>query len=205
MTPKVTAFIGVMGAGKDYRAGLLTQTGTVQINFKDPLLDMASDLVGYDVRGNYLWFKHVLAGIRKPENEFQASGLMQASKDIQRECPGALTGRLLLQRLGTDVMRKRDPDYWANKWRDAAIKLMRQGHDVCIADCRFLNEVNAVMLAAEASHGNREFVFCDYHSSQYNPKDRHESEKMAQRLLSLGLKDGEIIPETLFSWGLPNA
>jgi hypothetical protein len=35
------------------------------------------------------------------------------------------------------------------------------------------------------------FLFCDFRSKRYDPNSAHKSEKLAQTLLKMGLKDGD--------------
>lgn len=56
-------------------------------------------------------------------------------------------GRSLLQRVGTDVVRKQLPDFWVN-WVIQLLKLFpNEWDDVIIPDCRFPNEINAIRSA----------------------------------------------------------
>jgi len=184
---EVVAFVGVIGSGKDYQANLLVDKGFVRIDFKDELLDMVSDLVGYNVRDDYDWFKEHVVGIRRPENrllEYHAHNDSELAR-----VRGAMTGRQMLQRFGTEVMRKRDPDYWAKAWHRRAMVAIHQGKSVTCADCRFMNEVGHV----NKTRVPAKFIFCDYHSSRYDAKSKHVSERMAQDLLFGGLKDMEEI------------
>lgn len=203
--PEIVAHIGVIGSGKDYRSSLLEQQGYVRIDFKDALLDMASDLVGYDVRADYDWFKRHLVGTRRPENKFLE---VYAQSDLDAwltKHPKAMTGRRLLQRLGTDVMRKRDADFWVKAWREKALPALDSGRSVSVADCRFANEVEAVRSTAAAYSAvidgglRARFVYCDFRSKRYDPTGRHESEALAQSLLGSGLTDGEEIPLELLA------
>jgi len=192
----ITALLGVIGSGKDFQANQLVFLGAAKIDFKDALLDMASDLVGFDVRLDYGWFKKSLLGVRRPDNSFQEEHVRAMCNEIVERNPDAMTGRMLLQRLGTDVMRKRDADYWADEWQRRAAAKLVEVESVVVADCRFLNEVRAIRELAKPFELNHEFVFCDYHSDQYDPNQAHESEKLAQALLKLGLHDGDkITPE----------
>lgn len=168
---EVVGFVGVIGSGKDYRADLLVhQEGYVRVDFKDELLDMASDLVGYDVRSDYEWFKQWPIGILRHPNRILCEFIKMDAKKMLEEHPKAMTGRMLLQRLGTEVIRKRDPDYWVKAWKTRALR----------------------DLAAPRRIGHRA-VFCDYHSSRYDAASKHGSEKMAQAFLRLGLKDQQEI------------
>lgn len=50
-------------------------------------------------------------------------------------------GREIMQRIGTDVIRKQDPDFWVN-FADSFFALFKDEWDyVLIPDCRFPNEV----------------------------------------------------------------
>lgn len=53
--------------------------------------------------------------------------------------------RELLQFLGTDWARKKDPDVWCRLFRAKAQKLLDQGMIVICDDMRFDNEVNTIM------------------------------------------------------------
>ena len=190
--PKIVAFIGVIGSGKDYQANLLVKKGYSRIDFKDALLDMASDLAGYDVRYDYDWFKEHIVGVKRSINPLMTAHYIADDKRVQTNHPEVLTGRRLLQRLGTEVMRKRDPDYWATAWAKKACSALHEKKSVTCADCRFPNEVKAIRTFAELGFEAR-FIFCDYKSSRYNPSSEHESECMAQAILRSGVADGQQI------------
>lgn len=187
---KVVAFIGVIGSGKDYRANRAVRDGkSKRVNFKDALLAMASDLVGYDVQKNYDWFKEAIVGMEPPRHPLDLAYLREDVKDALRKHPNVMTGRRLLQRLGTDCMRKRDPDYWAHQYSVKAKGWLDGGWDIVTADCRFANEVGAIKkLDPEAR-----FIFCNYRSPRYDARSQHESERMAQKLLAIGLQNGQRI------------
>lgn len=194
----IHAFIGVVGGGKDFRANALKSEGFIRINFKDELLDMASDLVGYDVRGNceedYAWFKAMPVGVRRPGNPLHANIISAQMVRLLKEHPEIMTGRRLLTRLGTEVMRKRDQDYWIKTFVTKATKALAEGHGVSIADCRFRNEIEAVRRTCPTTL----FTFCNFKSPRYDPKLNHVSERLAQALLALGLTDGQVITNDHF-------
>ena len=193
----ITAFIGVKGSGKDHRKQQLVAAGAVGLDFKDALLDMASDLAGFDVRESYDYFKETVVGMTAPGTPLHKSMQRQPAhwltKEILADYPEIMTGRRLLQRLGTDVMRKRNPDYWANLFIERAIVLANEGKDIVCADCRFPNEMETLEAIAETTNTPIKFVFCDYRSPRYDANDPHESEAMAQAYLRLGCKDGDIL------------
>ena len=194
----IVGFVGVVGSGKDHRAKELVKQGFVQVDFKDALLDMASDLVGYDVRQNYDYFKENLVGLTTPSEVgpkwMQRPPAHTLTKDVLACYPHAMTGRLLLQRLGTEVMRKRNPDYWCKAWREKVVALLKAGvKGIAVADVRFANEMSWINSTAHLHNFGYHIIFCDYHSARYNPGMDHESERMSQAFLKAGKKDGDIV------------
>ncbi len=185
----ITSFIGVIGSGKDYCADQLKLEGCVRVDFKDGLLDMASDIAGYNVREDYEWFKQNIVGVKRPPNRFQEAFVFTDKRQVLSENPELMTGRRLLQRLGTDTMRKRDPDYWVNQFITTVRQLQITRQRVVNADCRFANEVEAIFRFSKQV----EFIFCDYRSPRYDAKSDHPSEALAQRLLAMGLTHGQRI------------
>jgi hypothetical protein len=194
MTPTITAYMGVIGGGKDHRANILSGSGHVRIDFKDELCAMCSDIAGYDVTLDYSWFKEMPVGVMRPSDPLQEAFLHSEWKEIMRKYPGIITGRKLLTRVGTEAIRKRHPNYWANRFSEKASALLREGRSVVCADCRFFNEVSMIY----SLPFSEEFVFADYRSNRYDPKFDHPSERLAQTLLGLGLKDGQAIKATDF-------
>lgn len=205
VTTGIVSFIGVIGAGKDYRAGQLAeQEGAVRVDFKDALLDLASDIAGYDVRVNYDWFKGHVVGVRPGSNPLTSAFIDSEWKDIERRYPQIMTGRRLLTRLGTEGMRKRDENYWVNAFYSSAVQALALGKPVVNADCRFFNEIRAIknIMSVEDSSETlvpSRFVFCNFKSARYNPRLEHASERLAQTLLGLGLEDGQEIDDAHFA------
>lgn len=192
---RVVGLVGVKGSGKTKRQQDLVAQGYVALDFKDALLDMASDLVGYDVRANYDYFKENLVGLSAPAEIgpalMQRRPPHQITAEVLASYPLAMTGRLLLQRLGTEVMRKRNANYWADAWYDKAHSALYAGQRVVVADCRFPNEIRMMRQLASDFHTQAQFIFCDYRSARYCATDPHESEHLAQHYLAQGYKDGE--------------
>ena len=184
----IIAMTGVIGAGKNFQADLLIKQGYVPLDFKDALIYMVEDIVGFKIRDHYDLFKECVIGTTKHSHPSRMSA-SHMSKEILKICPDAMTGRKLLQQVGTAAMRKRDPDYWVRQWTHAAIKLIKQGKNIVTADCRFPNEVEHIKFASMAHNTEYKYIFCDYHSSRYDATMRHESEELAQRLLAAGCKD----------------
>lgn len=194
----VVGFMGVIGSGKNYQQQkLVTEQGYVALDFKDELLDMCSDLVGYDVRKDYDWFKENIIGIRKPKegsyNEVVTGEILSKVNEEIKLFPELMTGRRLLQRMGTEVMRKRDPDYWVKAWRRRAEELLKQHKNIAVADVRFQNEIEAIRSFGLQSFApiNTKIIFCDYYSERYCSTSTHPSEALAQQLKKDHLKDGD--------------
>ena len=178
----ITGYLGVIGGGKDFACEAAQRHGAVRVDFKDALLDMCSDIVGYDVREDYITFKKRPLGIRGHLEAWQEHALQLLTHIF----PGIVTGRTFLCRLGTETMRKRDRDYWVRAWMTSAYNERRH---VVVADCRFTNEVAAIHLGGES-----EFVFCDWRNDiRYDPNHQHDSEKLAQTLLKMGCMHREVL------------
>ena len=197
----IVALTGVIGSGKTFCRDALVAQGYMSVDFKDELLDMCSDLVGYDIRRDYDGFKEYLVGFQ-PQHLNTEKMHLQWTKEQHREysnrcvamAPLAMTGRRLLQRMGTEVMRKRDPNYWANAWAKKVKKAAVSGQkDFVCADCRFENELQVITDTARQLGTDYKIIFCDYRSPRYNATSEHESERLAQHYLAMGYKDGEEI------------
>lgn len=202
MSPKLYGFVGVIGSGKNYQQERLVKEGWVAIDFKDELIDMCSDLVGYDIRQDYDTFKRYIIGFDKAHSALEKPLTDRQYEDFNTGClegsPLAMTGRRLLQRMGTEVMRKRDPDYWVNAWRKKVDAALRDGKNVAVADVRFQNEAEAIKGFEFQSYApiDAKIIFCDYRSERYDDKSTHESEKMAQEFKRMGYRDQEEIKMT---------
>ena len=104
---------------------------------------------------------------------------------------GKINGRLLLQRIGA-TMREIDPDFWVKQHQAKIERAISMGYNnICISDARYKNELESLL--SNSWKAEVKITFCDYHSERYDADNTHESEKMAQRLLELGFKDGDRI------------
>lgn len=188
----IIGLIGVIGSGKTYRRDQYVKDGFTPIDFKDSLIEMAEDLIGFKIT-DYDLFKENVVGLTGPTGNPSKIAPRRMTDDILFHFPHAMTGRALLQRLGTNVMRKRNPNYWVEAWVGKARHvLMRKGSVVC-ADCRFPNELKIIKQLATDHKHEYKFIFCDYRSERYDASGRHESEKLAQEMLKRGFKDGQEI------------
>ena len=189
MSATVSVFIGVIGSGKDHNANILAAKGHARVDFKNELVRMCSDIAGYDVSLDYDWFKEMPVGVMRPGNQLMEAFVRHEWSEIMRRHPEIITGRKLLTRVGTEAIRKRHPRYWIDQFKEESMSHLSAGGSVTCADCRFFNEVSTIF----ALPFWKEFVFCDFRSERYNPKLDHASEKLAQTLLGMGLKDGQQI------------
>lgn len=169
---EIKGFVGVIGSGKDYQCKKLTNEGFIQLGFADCLRDMVWKMLNW-----------------KPKNEEEYDLFKKGLYPIP--VYGKLDGRLLLQRIG-ETMREIDPDFWVKQMKQKIERTISAGHNkICISDVRYPNELK--MLQSYSWKGMVNIRFCDYHSSRYNDKDKHQSEALAQKLLTLGFEDGDII------------
>jgi hypothetical protein len=192
--------MGVIGSGKDFQAKNMAKTcpgDWVQIDFKDALIDMCEDIVGFPIRARYEEFKEYIIGFQHPNaalaGTLQRESQLVFSKQCCKDYPQAMTGRRLLQRVGTDAMRKRDPDYWVHAWAQSAAAAIQAGKSVSCGDCRFLNEMLIVEELAKQLEVSATITFCDFRSKRYDATATHESERLAQQILASGVKDLEQI------------
>lgn len=160
MKRDVYVFIGVIGSGKSYYADYVAKKhNAVRLDFKDALISMTYTLLGVPESYDYELFK---------KSEYQVPGT-----DLK------FTGREILQRLGTQVVRNTiDSDYWC-KALIRKIDALPEGVPVAIADCRFLNEV----LSLSNDKYNVKFYLTNFHSPRYDNWCQHDSERLAQLVL----------------------
>lgn len=200
----IYGMIGVAGSGKGHRQLELVAKGAVALDFKDALIEMCEDILGFPIKDHYEFFKQVVVGMSYPPPPGgwtpEAMAVTKAISDgLLISYPHLITGRVLLQRVGTEVQRKRNPHYWCDAWEKKALDILASGKDVVCSDCRFSNEMDTIRKLGLRYVGKNvgdtyRFIFCDYKSERYNATMNHESEKMAQEYLAAGLIDGQEIP-----------
>jgi hypothetical protein len=190
----IIGLVGVIGSGKTYTRDQYVAKGFTAIDFKDALIEMAEDLVGFKIT-DYDRFKRTLVGLPDHDNTLPADKYPPhvLTQDVLARYPTALTGRVLLQRLGTECMRRRDPDYWVKQWAAKVDKL--DDIRVVCADCRFPNEIAIIRSTARRYFVPSRIQFCNYKSDRYDATSSHESEEMAQEYLRRGYADGQVILE----------
>jgi len=148
---KLEAFCGLLGGGKDYYCNKLIKEGYVQINFADSLRKLTYEVCGY-VPKNYDKFKECVVGLDHYPLIF--------SKLLLKLFPNLITGRKLLQRIGSEVVRKVDKGYFVKEFKNAVSIEQKQGKKVCCSDARFENELRLVVELGGT------ICFCDYPSER---------------------------------------
>lgn len=162
----VKCFLGVIGSGKDYQCKKLLEYKYKQINFADPLREMAWNILNWRPASSleYDIFK------KKTINMFNY-------KTDLSDPVFSLTGREFLQYLGS-YMRKLDDNFWVNLWAKEVLKYSKE-YDICCSDLRYENELY------KAQEINADIYYCNYISDRYEPNNPHESEKLAQSLIQI--------------------
>ncbi len=178
---QIYAFVGVIGSGKDYQANLKAQElGCKIFDFSEGVREVTFGFLGYapESRDSYEKFK-------KKKFQFQFN-------EEDRMCRYDVTGRKFLQNVGT-ILRKHDPDFWANYCYKKAIDYIAVGGDnLVFSAVRYLNEAQIIMDVATNFHCQLHFILTDFHSERYELND-HESELFAQYFVRNGYLDQEDI------------
>ena len=121
--PAVLALAGRAGAGKSTLAAeLVAQHGYTLLKFAAPL-------------------KSMLAALGLSEEEIEG-----ARKESPSALLGGATPRYAMQTLGTEWGRSLiNADLWVHAWRRQAEQILADGGRVVVDDCRFFNELDAVL------------------------------------------------------------
>lgn len=130
--PDIIALCGLIGSGKDTCADILEKYGYKRVSFASVLKDVVHSMFGWD--------REMLEG-RDPELRKQREVKDEYwSKVFGRD----MTPRLMLQLMGTQVMRQHlHPDIWL-KIVEKKIMDNVYGNKVVITDARFPNECQMV-------------------------------------------------------------
>lgn len=172
---KVNVYIGVIGSGKDFMAKKETD---VQLSFADALREEVWEMLGW-----------------KPKTPEEYEEFKSQKWKLPGDRLHYFTGRDILQRYGTDIRRKEDPDYWAKKLVNKLIlfnsidmpldpgKLPLNKCSIGITDCRFENEIVQLIKFSDKYLVPLTFVHTDYKSDRYDSESDHESEKVAQQFV----------------------
>lgn len=103
------------------------------------------------------------------------------------------TFRNILENLGTEGIRSYDNDFWIK----CLIHDIEEAEEenICISDLRFYNEYAGIKKYCDEHGYEFQFIFCDYHSPDYEPYNFHASARLANFLCEVGYKDGEPIKD----------
>ncbi len=163
----IIVYLGLAGAGKTYQSNLLL-TPKIQftkVSFAQELREMVLDLLGIEDFDNYSRFKREV---------------------IINYNEKSLTGRDLLQRLGTNVIRKRLPSYF----EEIVKQKMLAGNRIVLDDARFLTEITLINNFAQKNNYAVSYYLCDREEFIYPEiASLHESEQLAANLSLLYGKD----------------
>lgn len=180
----IKVYIGVIGSGKDYIA---KQECDIQLAFADQLRDDVWKMIDWKPKTpeEYDMFK------RSTFSAFNRIGNSNALLPL-------FTGRDLLQRYGTEVRRSEDEKHWCDCLirRLEVLSSTNNGNSIGITDCRFANEVSALIKFAKRANKlehdvQLEFIHTDFKSDRYNYTTEHESEKLAQQFVGKVFAEGE--------------
>lgn len=181
---KIVAFIGREGSGKDYQCGLLKQKGFIQLAFADALRDIAFSALNLPkdwAKENYEALKTDSSFITMQHEGFHSS----------------FNFRKFLEFLGTQGIRKYDPDFWCH----ALVNTIKANnlHKICVSDMRFINEYETLKEFSK-KHGYKfNVIFCDYHSERYKADNNHESARLGNYFAEQGYLDLSPITEEDFA------
>lgn len=141
--PQLISFSGRKGSGKTELAKVCTKYGYILINFADSLKDLVSKCL--DISKNELecWKDEQLTWDLSKKVDVIAKELEIKQEIIETYCKNSFVSiRQILQILGTDVIRKYNPDWHVNKTIHRITNYNTKRF--CIGDCRFKNEKNAI-------------------------------------------------------------
>ena len=171
---EIRAYIGVVGSGKDYTA---EKECTIKVGFADKLREDVWRLLNL-----------------RPQNasayETFKAGTMYGDLSIFLR----LTGRQIMCNYA-DIIKEENPNYFTEHLlKKLKVRLLDPTcwDDVIgITDCRFPEEVKALLQFEKDNFIKVTFVHCDFPSGRYDPSGEHNSEKMAQQFAGLKFTESE--------------
>lgn len=171
----IRVYIGTIGSGKNYTAEKETD---IRLAFADALREEVWKMLGW-----------------KPKTPEEYEEFKTQKWKLPGDRLYYFSGREILQRYGTDIRRKEDEDYWANKLIEKLVRFKTLDFPINfgdksvhrsiigITDCRFENEVRKLIEFSLKETVKVEFVHTNFKSERYDPKAVHESEKFAQQFI----------------------
>ena len=178
----IKAYIGVIGSGKDYRC---KNECILKVSFADGVREDVWKILGWKPKTSeeYENFKQSLYC---PVNF--------SNPRTSAEFPTEITGRTILQNYAELQKVLHSPNYWIYRTLDALENLHKHSTEdmvVGITDCRFSNEISALIQFANDLNCDLEFVHCDYESNKYDRTSNHKSEMLAQKFAGRTFIPGE--------------
>lgn len=118
-----------MGSGKNTVGEILSQRGFKSLSFASTLKDAVASIFG--------WERQLLEGNNSESREFREKNDTFWSTKLGRP----ISPRVILQEMGTEVMRDR---FHQNIWLYSLEKQIKMGENYVITDVRFKNEINFI-------------------------------------------------------------
>lgn len=146
----IFAFTGKMKSGKTEACKYLELHGYHKVGFKDAMLE--------EMKQTFPDFLEQIASFYKCTID-----------DLFKIKPTEI--RKFMQNYGTDLRRKDDLEYWTKKWTNESYNYI----NICVDDCRFLNEAKAVK--------DRNGIIVRI-TRDGLPESTHESEKEMDNIVS---------------------
>lgn len=168
----IQAFPGVIGSGKDHRCNQLISQGYEKIGFADKVREVIWEVIDWEPKtdAEYELFKKATIVISTP---FGSSETL---------------GRDMLIAIGDKIREVVGIDSWVTAWK----KVTQNKPYVCIPDLRYKNELAALFYTFSE---NLVVTFCDYKSNKYDAERNSPAEKMAQEMIRMGYRDGQVLTE----------
>lgn len=174
-------YCGVIGSGKDYQSKKKVEDRYIQLNFADPLRNIAWSIFKYTPEDDYNY--ELFKGCAISGWKFK------------------VTGREVLQYLGEILKVEFSDPFIFAKLFVKKLEQYNSKEDVKIvcSDLRFIHEYYEVEKFVEQNKDwKTTYIFCDYKSNRYTAYDQHSSEDLARYFIRCGLKDLDNIPKIVF-------
>lgn len=179
---KAKIFVGPIGSGKDYQCEKLLKSNYKKIAFADKLREIAWKIIEWEPEND--------AEYDKCKEEYRI--IVKNEKNITIK---SITIRKFLQNLGNTLRSVIDKDIWINLLLQNMLNITKTGFNVCCSDTRFPNEIMELIKIFKKHKIDYEFIMCNYNSSRKNITDNNISEKLAQKLIKKGYKDGHVFTD----------
>ena len=141
----IVGFCGKMGSGKSTIADIFVKHDYIKLSFADPLKKMICELFSIDKeflqKNKMIEKEYILHDIDLKFMSDQTNIPLEFIIEEMSKINNTFTSiRHALQYIGTDIIRKHNPDWHVNKVYD----MILPNHKYIIDDCRFKNEVEMI-------------------------------------------------------------